>query len=64
MYLKHIPTGELVEILDLQDVINPHALMVRARKDINDHLQRTKDFVKAELAFPSDEPLPQCWLIV
>ena len=62
MYLKHIPTGELVEILDLQDVINPRALMVRARSDINDHLQRTCDFVKAELSFPSDEPLPQCWL--
>ena len=62
MYLKHEPTGELVEVIDLQDVINPHASTIRARAHGGEPIQKIKDFIKAELVFPSDEPLPKCWL--
>ena len=62
MYLKHIPTGDLIEIIDLHDVINPASPTVRARSYIDETIQRPDDFPKAELAFPSGEPLPVCWV--
>ena len=62
MYLKHIPTDELVEVIDLQDVINPHASMLRARAHGGEKMQKIEDFFKSELVFPSGEPLPQCWV--
>ena len=62
MYLKHIPSGDLEEILDLPDVINPSSPTVRARSYIGETIQRPDDFPKTELAFPSGEPLPMCWV--
>ena len=64
MYLKHIPSEDLVEIIDLTDVINPASLTVRARSYIDESIQRPNDFLKTELAFPSGEPLPLCWVDV
>ena len=62
MYLKHIPSGDLVEIIDLPDVINPASPTVRARSYIDETIQRPYDFLKTELAFPSGESLPLCWI--
>jgi hypothetical protein len=61
MYLKHVPTGELVEVLDLQDVVNPHTPTIRARILISDRMVRADEFHKDELSFPSGEDLPHCW---
>ncbi len=62
MYLKHIPSGDLVEIIDLPDVINPTSPTIRARSYIDETIQRPENFLKTELAFPSGEPLPLCWV--
>lgn len=62
MYLKHVPTGDLVEVLDLPDVINPNSPTIRARSYINDTVQKPENFLKAELVFPSGESLPLCWI--
>jgi hypothetical protein len=61
MYLKHVPTGDLVEVIDLPDVINPHSPTIRARAHTGEIIQRPENFLKSELAFPSGEALPQCW---
>ena len=61
MYLKHVPTGDLVEVLDLTDVINPAIPTIRPRSFTGDVAQRAEYFVKTELTFPSNEPLPLCW---
>jgi len=61
MYLKHVPSGDLVEVLDLPDVINPGSATIRARSYLNDTVQRPENFLKSELVFPSGEPLPLCW---
>ncbi|MBT8041979.1 MAG: hypothetical protein KJN67_03545 [Pontiella sp.] len=61
MFLKHVPTGELVEVIDLQDVINPVSQTIRARSHAGEVIQRPENFLKSELAFPSDEALPKCW---
>ncbi|MCF7817492.1 MAG: hypothetical protein K9M54_06400 [Kiritimatiellales bacterium] len=62
MFLKHVPSGDLIEVLDLPDVINPHSATVRARAYTGDIVQRAENFLKTELAFPSGEPLPLCWV--
>ena len=62
MFLKHVPSGDLVEVIDLPDVINPHTPTIRARSHSGDIIQRPENFLKSELAFPSGEPLPQCWV--
>ena len=61
VYLKHVPTDDLVEVIDLQDVINPYATTVLARGYTDERLQRTDRYPKTELIFPSGEALPQCW---
>jgi hypothetical protein len=64
MFLKHVPTGDLVEVIDLPDVINPNSPTIRARSHAGEIIQRPENFLKSELAFPSGEPLPQCWVDV
>ncbi len=61
MYLKHVPTGDMVEVLDLTDVINPASPTIRARSYAGDVAHRPENFQKTELSFPSNEPLPLCW---
>ena len=62
MFLKHMPTDELVEIVDLPDVINPSSPTIRARVYTGEMIHRPENFLKTELAFPSGESLPLCWI--
>lgn len=62
MFLKHLPTDDLVEVVDLTDVINPYTSTIRARSHAGEVIQRPENFLKTELAFPSGEPLPLCWM--
>lgn len=62
MFLKHIPSGELVEVIDLTDVINPVSRTIRARSYGGEIIKRPDNFLKSELAFPSGEALPLCWV--
>ncbi len=62
MFLKHISTDDLVEVIDLTDVINPCSLTIRARTHTGEVIHRPEVFLKTELAFPSGEPLPVCWV--
>jgi len=61
MYLKHAPSEELVEVIDLQDVVNPFSSSVLVRSYRNDKQQRAERLPKHELVFPSGESLPKCW---
>ena len=62
MFLKHVPTGDLVEVMDLPDVISPYSSTIRARAHMGEAIQRPEHFLKTELTFPSGESLPQCWV--
>jgi len=62
MYLMHQPSGELVEVISLPDMINPNATTIRARAFTEDVIQRAENFLKTEMAFPSGERLPLCWI--
>lgn len=62
MFLKHVPTDELIEVIDLTDVINPCSATIRGRSHAGEVVHRPENFLKAELAFPSGEALPTCWV--
>lgn len=62
MFLKHMPTNDLVEVIDLSDVINPHSPTILARSHAGEVIQRPEHFPKTEMAFPSGESLPRCWV--
>lgn len=62
MFLKQVSTGDLVEVIDLTDVINPYSSTLRGRAHVGEVVHRAEVFLKTELAFPSGEPLPLCWI--
>lgn len=61
MFLKQMTTGDLVEVIDLTDVINPYSSTIRARVHAGEEINRPDTFLKTELTFPSGETLPLCW---
>jgi hypothetical protein len=62
MYLKHRPSGDLVEVLDLAMLFDPFRAEISGRLHAGEELQDPATFGKAELIFPSGEPLPRCWV--
>jgi hypothetical protein len=62
MFLKHVPSGDLIEVVDLPDVINPNSATIRARAHTDETIQHPENFLKSELVFLSGEPLPLCWV--
>jgi hypothetical protein len=62
MYLKDKTNGDLVEVVDLQALFDPHAKEVSGRLHAGEELQEADTFSKASLVFPSDEALPRCWV--
>lgn len=61
MYLRHTPSGDLVEILDLTSLFDPCRSEVAGRFHAGEELQEPASFQKQDLVFPSGEPLPVCW---
>lgn len=62
MYLKHTPSGDLVEVLDIRALIDPSKKVVVGRFHAGEEMQDPANFNKADLGFPSGEGLPRCWL--
>jgi hypothetical protein len=61
MYLKHKPTSDLVEVLDMAALIDPFSKQLSGRFHAGEELQEAEMFDKATLSFPSGESLPRCW---
>lgn len=62
MYLKYQPSGDLVEVLDLQALFDPFETDISGRLHAGEELQEPTMFAKSTLIFPSDEALPKCWV--
>lgn len=62
MYLRHKPSNDLVEVLDLPSLFDPFQTQLQGRFHAGEELQDPAPFSKAELVFPSGEPLPRCWI--
>lgn len=61
MFLKETRRNHLVEILDLEELIDPYRSGVTGRLNVGEELPEPETFTKADLVFPSGESLPRCW---
>lgn len=61
MFLKHKPSGDLVEVLDLPALFDPFVRTVQGRFHVGEEMQEPDQFSKKHLIFPSEEELPRCW---
>lgn len=62
MYMKDSKSGDLVEVLNVRELIDPCKDKIKGRFHVGEELQDPAEFDKQQLLFPSDEPIPQCWL--
>ena len=61
MFLKTKSDGSLVEVLAMDQLINPFEIVLQGRLHAGEELQDPEPFAKGELLFPSGEALPLCW---
>jgi len=62
MLLQEKESGDLVEILDIQNLISPAQNHVLGRIQAGEEEQDPANFEKYKLVFPSGEVLPRCWI--
>lgn len=62
MLLQEKETGNLLEVLDIQLLIDPTEEAVPAKDQAGQEEQDPEKFAKANLVFPSGEALPRCWM--
>jgi len=62
MFLKHQHSSDLVEVLELSSLFDPCLDAVSGRRHAGEEMQEPETFAKSELAFPSGEALPRCWI--
>ena len=61
MFMKDKKSGDLVEVLDINELINPAADTVTGRFHAGEEMPERQPFAKSALLFPSGEALPRCW---
>ncbi len=62
MFLKQTSSGDLVDVIDMSELVNPFGDMVLVQFQRGEDLADPEAIAKSELTFPSGECLPQCWL--
>ncbi|MBW4669076.1 MAG: acetyltransferase [Cyanomargarita calcarea GSE-NOS-MK-12-04C] len=62
MFLQLKDTGDLVEILEVKELIDPNNDIVRAQSQVGEEEQDPASYHKGNLVFPSGETLPRCWV--
>jgi len=62
MFLKHQSSGDLVEVLSMDTLIDPCLHTVLGQFHAGEEMQDSRSFEKADLVFPSGESLPACWV--
>jgi len=62
MLLQKREDGILVEILDIQEIIDPSQDKVMGRVQSGEEEQDPELVQKHSLVFPSGESLPRCWI--
>lgn len=62
MLLAEKATGHVIEVLDQHGLYDPLEKTVKGSLHYGEEAQDPEQFLKKDLAFPSGEPLPQCWI--
>lgn len=61
MLLNHPETNGLIRVIDVDELMDPHAASVKGRSQSGEEEQEVADYPKSSLRFASGETLPQCW---
>jgi hypothetical protein len=61
MFLRDRETGDLLRVVDLDELFDPFRETVWARDQAGEEEQDPASYAKEQLVFPSGEPLPRCW---
>lgn len=64
MFLKQIEADHLVEVLRPEELFDPTRPTFMGRLNIGEDMPDPSQFNKAQVCFPSGEPLPRCWVDV
>ncbi|MDO6705870.1 acetyltransferase [Photobacterium sp. 1_MG-2023] len=62
MFLKESRTGDLVDVVDMASLTNPFKRHVTVQFQSGEDLAEPVILEKQQLAFPSGEGLPECWV--
>ena len=62
MFLKQKSSGDLVELVSLENMYDPCQDQVTGKVHAGEEMQDPETFFKSDLIFPSGESLPLCWL--
>ena len=62
MFLKDANSGDLVEVLSMDKLIDPCQGSIEGRFHSGEEMQDATSFEKSNLQFPSGESLPKCWV--
>lgn len=62
MLLQDKKTGNLVEVIDFQSLIDPNNSEIVIQMQAGEEEQDPESLQKRNLSFPSGEDLPVCWL--
>ncbi|MFI9651859.1 acetyltransferase [Guyparkeria halopsychrophila] len=62
MFLKRKDNDNMIEIIDLETLADPALPSVMGRQHAGEEMQDEESVEKADLEFPSGEPLPRCWI--
>ncbi len=62
MFLQHRASGDLVEILTVDNLYDPCQSNIMGRFHCGEEMQDPESFPKSDMIFPSGEPLPRCWV--
>ncbi|MBE9181204.1 acetyltransferase [Oculatella sp. LEGE 06141] len=62
MLLQEKASGDLIEILEVKDLIDPSKDTISGQAQGGQNEQPPESFGKNDLKFPSGEELPRCWL--
>ncbi|TAE59016.1 MAG: acetyltransferase [Nostocales cyanobacterium] len=62
MFLQLKDSGDLIKIIDLQELIDPNSDIIHGQDQEGEEEQDIDIYEKESLVFPSGEKLPRCWL--
>lgn len=62
MFLQLKDSGDIIKVLDFQELIDPNSRVIRAQDQLGQEEQEPETYQKQNLVFPSGESLPLCWV--
>jgi len=62
MFLKNAGNGDLAQVVEMSELMDPNASTVTVRYHAGEEAGDPLSANKSDLVFPSGEALPKCWL--